>query len=88
MNIHVCLSNEDFVRILNVPVHDRETNVEMFAVENGKNLFKTHFVNWSNILNRASKYMNLKIVLSIVYYNSFKIASKHPLGECPKQLKF
>ena len=59
----VCVSNEDLVRILNVPVHDRETNIEMFAVENGKNLFKTHFVNWSNILNRASKYMNLKKVL-------------------------
>ena len=59
---HTCVSNEDLVRILNVPVHDRETNVEMFAVENGKNLFKTHFVNWSNIPNRAFKCMNLKIV--------------------------
>ena len=47
--MHVCVSNEHLVRILNVPVHDRETNVEMFAVENGKNLFKTHFLNWSNI---------------------------------------
>ena len=50
-----CVSNEDLVRIFDIPVHDRETNVEMFAVENGKNCFKTHFVNWSNILNRASK---------------------------------
>ena len=38
-----CVSNEDLVRIFDIPVHDRETNVEMFAVENGKNCFKTHF---------------------------------------------
>ena len=44
-----CVSNEDLVRIFDIPVHDRETNVEMFAVENGKNLFKAHFLNWSNI---------------------------------------
>ena len=75
--MHVGVSNEHLVRIFNVPVHDRETNVEMFAVENGKNLFKTHFVNWSNILNMASKYMNLKIVLVIVC-NS--IHTKLPLG--------
>ena len=59
---HTCVSNEHLVRILNVPVHDRETNVEIFAIENGKNFFKTHFVNWSNIPNRAFKCMNLKIV--------------------------
>ena len=64
--MHVCVSNEHLVRIFNVPVHDRETNVEMFAVENGKNCFKTHFVKWSNILNRALKCTNLKMVLSVV----------------------
>ena len=87
--MHVCVSNEHLVRIFNVPVHDRETNVEMFAVENGKNLFKTHFVNWSNILNRGSKYMNLKIVLSILC-NSILTKIRHPFGVCPKlqQLKF
>ena len=46
---HSYVSNEDLVRILNVPVHDRETNVEMFAVEKGKSLFKTHFLIGSNI---------------------------------------
>ena len=47
--MHVGVSNEHLVRIFDVPVHDRKTNVEMFAVENGKNLFKTHFSNGSNI---------------------------------------
>ena len=37
------VSNEHLVRIFDIPVHDRETNVEMFAVENGKICFKTHF---------------------------------------------
>ena len=54
----------------------------------GEKLVQDPFFNRVKYLNRASKYMNLKIVLSIVYYNSYKNASKHPLGECPKQLKF
>ena len=40
---HSYVSNEHSVRIFDIPVHDRETNVEMFAVENGKICFKTHF---------------------------------------------